>query len=132
METEQKLKPCPLCNGEAAFDQNKVDFEPVWAVRCGGCDLYLDVRADSKEEAAAMWNNRPPPTNGLAEENARLEHFLDLRTRQLARSKEYWVRAAEKALAGDPDELRNRVALANTKDFKIVQSDAAHTPGKES
>lgn len=52
----------------------------------------------------------------------RLLHFLKLRDRQLETSKEYWLRAAEKALNGDESELRNRVDLAKVTDFKLVQS----------
>lgn len=52
----------------------------------------------------------------------RLIHFLKLRDRQQVQSRDYWVRAAEKALAGDPRELRLRVEMAKAPPVDVVQS----------
>lgn len=61
-----------------------------------------------------------PDYSGM--DSAALLRMLKRRDHQARLSREYWVRAAEKALAGDFGELRNRVELAKMPDVKIVQS----------
>ena len=52
----------------------------------------------------------------------RLLHFLKLRDRQIVQSQNYWLRAAEEALAGDPRALRLRVEMAKMPPVDIIQS----------
>lgn len=57
----------------------------------------------------------------------RLMHFLKLRDRQHIQLRDGWVRAAEKALEGDPRELRLRVEMAKAPPVEVVLSaDGSH------
>lgn len=60
----------------------------------------------------------------------KLRHLLKIRDRQAETSRKFWVRAAEKALAGDPRELRLRVDLANAPPMELVlsASEPPHEP----
>ena len=59
--SREELEPCPFCGGAARFRANEIDFEPVWGVACDDeCGAWIDVCADTKEEAAEVWNTRAP------------------------------------------------------------------------
>ena len=54
----EELKRCPFCGGEAAQEAGKDlygEFECVYCKECSAC-----IKADTKEEAIAGWNNRKP------------------------------------------------------------------------
>lgn len=54
----EELKRCPFCGGEAAQEAGKDlygEFECVYCKECSAC-----IKADTKEEAIAEWNNRKP------------------------------------------------------------------------
>jgi len=69
----EELKPCPICGGtsdeddyndmadpESLHEDPPVCFsvqEGMEAAGCGSCELW--VMADTKEEAAEIWNTRP-------------------------------------------------------------------------
>lgn len=53
-----EVKKCPFCGGEAAQEAGKDlygEFECVYCKECSAC-----IKADTKEEAIAGWNNRKP------------------------------------------------------------------------
>ncbi len=52
----------------------------------------------------------------------RLKRLLRQRDRMALISREYWVRAAKSAMAGDFRELRNRVALAESGPVDVILS----------
>jgi Lar family restriction alleviation protein len=58
-----ELKPCPFCGGEAGYEEFYYDrpFMAVFCTKCGS-QTSMDDRPDNftKEEAAILWNNRPP------------------------------------------------------------------------
>ena len=59
-----------------------------------------------------------------------LLHYLQLRDLQAVRSREHWIRAAKRALAGDTRELANRVALAESGPVVLTNGDdEIHVPG---
>lgn len=63
---------------------------------------------------------------GSADGNAHRERLLALRTRQNTQASEAWAKAAEKALAGDPRALHDRLRLhqeSASTDAKVVQSE---------
>jgi hypothetical protein len=53
----------------------------------------------------------------------RLTRLLAIRDRQATQSTMFWIRASKKALAGDPRELANRVALAEAEPLELILSD---------
>jgi hypothetical protein len=53
----------------------------------------------------------------------RLASLLNIRHRQAEQSRGAWIRAAKKALAGDPRELENRVVMAEHSPIELMQSD---------
>lgn len=67
--------------------------------------------------------SRAEETDYSAYDEKKLRHFLRLRDRQARASRESWVRAAKAALAGDPRELRNRVALAEAGPMTLTNGD---------
>ena len=64
MTTDNKLKPCPFCGGEAMIDDlsasYRPDAEPWWGVGCDNNDCPIEVWATSsdRERAIAAWNTR--------------------------------------------------------------------------
>lgn len=57
--TNNELKPCPFCGGEASFEQHKMrDFDVmVYYVRCCRCGCSTS-RYVERSPAATMWNTR--------------------------------------------------------------------------
>ena len=55
----------------------------------------------------------------------RLQRLLKLRDRQMVQARQQWMRAAEKALAGDTRDLWLRVEMAKQPPVDVVLSDAA-------
>ena len=55
--TEQKLKPCPFCGGEAKICQEKGAY---WEVACEDCYASVGVYNcyEDKGEAIEAWNKR--------------------------------------------------------------------------
>ncbi len=49
--TDQKLKPCPFCGGEARIDKL---YENEWYVYCPKCERHYDT----EQEAIENWNAR--------------------------------------------------------------------------
>lgn len=88
---------CPVCNGEMADPPTSGSFCPA------GCRSGI-VRQTS---AQVLRNVRP---FWLAE-GARQARLVAMRDRQLQQSARYWLRAADMALVGDTQELRNRVQI---------------------
>lgn len=62
--TLTELKPCPMCEGEAEFYENTIDFVPVWGVQCRVCNLVQDTCASDHDGAAEEWNRRVPAAAG--------------------------------------------------------------------
>ena len=61
--SEEKLKPCPFCGGEAKLYSRAVDWllsEHV--VRCKKCHCMTDTY-DTKVETIEAWNNRVVDAN---------------------------------------------------------------------
>ena len=74
-----------------------------------------------KEALAGEWQAEPPIDYSDCKEEA-LRRLLRQRDHMARINKQYWVRAAERALIGDMGELRLRVALAKAPPTDIVQS----------
>ena len=67
---------------------------------------------------------------GSADVNAHRERLLALRTRQNTQASEAWAKAAEKALAGDPRALHDRLRLhreSAATDARVIQSESFET-----
>ena len=86
-----------------------------------GPAVPLEIEAASHIEAQAT------EIEGLRKERDEARHYLSIRDRQAKSSRAYWVRAAKAALAGDPRELRNRVALSEEGPVTITNGDTEHT-----
>lgn len=60
METNEKLKPCPFCGGEAEIVEDHLFGEDYYAGRCRSC-AATSIFEFTKEEAVAAWNRRNYP-----------------------------------------------------------------------
>ena len=63
MMTNEKLKPCPLCGGEAEQDDwrnNEHMFYGTGWIGCRKCRCFINYTGKDrgKEEAIAAWNRR--------------------------------------------------------------------------
>ena len=68
--TEQKLKPCPFCGGEAEVWVSNITEREV--IYCEVCDAR--IMKPNEQEAIASWNKRVPPTNKDIEEYIEKTH----------------------------------------------------------
>jgi hypothetical protein len=57
-----------------------------------------------------------------ADEIERLREMLGVRDKQNEITRQLWLKAAERALAGDDGGLRNRVGLERMPPAKVIQS----------
>jgi hypothetical protein len=57
-----------------------------------------------------------------ADEIERLERLLKIRDRQTIQNRAHWVRAAKLALEGSPQELRNRIEMAEADPVELVET----------
>lgn len=92
-------------------------------------DIPTEAERDILEAAIATIRALPLPSAAEAaspsSKIAELERVLARRDHQARLSRQYWVRAAKKAMDGDLGELRNRVALAEAPDVEFIQSAGA-------
>ena len=60
----RELKPCPFCNGDAAFEHTETGFKPTWHVYCrdtnNECPMAYSntIGYARRVEAATAWNRR--------------------------------------------------------------------------
>ena len=100
------LKPCPFCNGKAAFgdgeQKKKFGNEQIYCTTC----LVTAFPEASKEEAIKDWNTRPavitPEMLKLAHAIIRESHFIDGDDYMLA--KLVLIAATEEALQNGTHE----------------------------
>jgi hypothetical protein len=63
-----------------------------------------------------------PLYKGAADEIERLGRLLKIRDRQTIQNRAHWVRAAKLALEGSPQELRNRIEMAEADPVELVET----------
>lgn len=55
MDNEERLKPCPFCNGEARLFKHGI--RDYWVIGCKRCFVVFPD-SFSKQEAITKWNRR--------------------------------------------------------------------------
>lgn len=55
------LIQCPFCGGTEQTGLTVGPAPALWGVLCYECGCFLDCRADSADEAVALWNRRTDP-----------------------------------------------------------------------
>ena len=105
---------------------------------CAATGSWPDMWREWTPEATALLDQIAPTMTAQAVEAERIACTEELRlavaaaraeerernNRSHMNSTAFWVRAAEKALAGDTRELQNRVDLCKADPMPLVQSDA--------
>lgn len=57
--SDERLKPCPFCGGEAVVDHTYTGTCVVYGIHCYNCKVgYADYPFLTEEEAIAAWNTR--------------------------------------------------------------------------
>lgn len=95
MSERERLAPCPLCDGNAYFDEcNPAECDGVCTVRCINCGLALPIFRGplSKDSAIAAWNRRAAPP--VPQDVARLIADIRAHAKRIDGTAEHAISAA--------------------------------------
>lgn len=125
---------CSCPDGEAELAKRLATSETAHAetrARCEAAEKEADYLRMGWDGLCAKLDAAQARIAALEAETDRLEHMLKVKVRLAENTNKYWLRASKAALEGKPQELRNRVALAEAPFVAVELSTAALDPKAE-
>lgn len=123
-----KLKPCPLCGGDAKLESHpgwikSVHYQELWTVSCTKCTLENTMHLTCPEDAIYRWNRRPLE-DALSKRIAELERTVDDLRGELAQSDKVADKMRIAELEAERDKYKNalrKIILIPIPEGHIIQ-----------